>query len=57
MRFCYVALKAMSRYLRRSTTVGEKIMYTCMCDWVPMLYGEKKKSMLGEITIKNKFEK
>ena len=36
--------------------MGEKIMYTCMCNWVPMLYSEKK-SMLGEITIKNKFKK
>ena len=57
MRSCCVALKTMSRYLQRSTTMGEKIMYTCMCNWVPMLYSGKKKSMLGEITIKNKLKK
>ena len=26
-------------------------MYTCMCNWVPILYGGKKK-LFGEITIK-----
>ena len=31
--------------------VGEKTMYTSMCNWVPMLhYG--KKNCVGEITIK-----
>ena len=30
-----------------STTMGEKIMYTCMCNWVPMLYGGKKKCVGG----------
>ena len=29
MRSCCVALKTMSRYLQRSMTMGEKIMYTC----------------------------
>ena len=37
--------------------MGEKIMYTCMCNWVPMLYSGGKKSVLGEITIKNKNKK
>ena len=52
MRSCCVALRTMSKYLQLSTTMGEKIMYTCMCNWVPMLYSGKKKSVLGEITIK-----
>ena len=37
--------------------MGENIMYTCMCNWVPMLYNGGKESLLGEITIKNKFKK
>ena len=32
MRSCSVALGTMSRYLQRSTTMGEKVMYTCMCN-------------------------
>ena len=32
-------------------------MYTCMCNWVPMLYSGGKKSVLGEITVKNKLKK
>ena len=56
MRSCCVALGSMSRYLQQSTTMGEKIMYTCMCNWVPMLYSGKK-NLLGEISIKNKFKK
>ena len=28
-----------------------------MCNWVPMLYSEKKKSVLGAITIKNELKK
>ena len=43
MRSCYVALRTMSRYLHRNTTMGGKIMYTCMCSLVPMLYSGKKK--------------
>ena len=27
-----------------------------MCKWVPVLYSGKKKSVLGEITIKNKLK-
>ena len=41
-RSCCVALRTMSRYLLHSTTMGEKIMYTCMYNWVPMLYRGKK---------------
>ena len=48
-----VALRSMSRYLQGSTRMGEKIIYTCMCNWVPMLYSGKKRSMCEEITIKN----
>ena len=32
--------------------MGEKIMCTCMRNWVPMLYSGKK--CVGEITIKKK---
>ena len=56
MRSCCVALRTMSRYLQRSTTTGEKIMYTCMCKW-GNICTVGKKSMFGEITIKNKFKK
>ena len=31
----------------------EKEQYTCMCNWVPMLYS-RKKNCAGEITIKKK---
>ena len=37
MRSCCVALRTMSRYLHRNTTMGGKSMYTCMCNLVPML--------------------
>ena len=57
MGSCCVALGTMSRYLQGSTTMGEKVMYTCMCNWVPMMYSGEKKSVLGKITIKNKFKK
>ena len=56
MRSCCVALRTMSRYLQHSVTMGEKIMYTCMCNWVSMLYSGKKK-FDGEITIKNQLKK
>ena len=41
-RSCCVALRTMSRYLHRNTTVGGKSMYTCMCNLAPMLYSGKK---------------
>ena len=47
MRFCCAALRTMSRCLQQSTIMGEKIMYTRMCNWVPMLYSGKKKSVGG----------
>ena len=47
MKSCCVALRTMSRYLQWSTTMGEKIMYTYMCNWVPMLYSGKKKCVGG----------
>ena len=56
VRSCCVALRTMSRYLPRSMTMGEKIMSTCMCNWVAMLYSGEK-SVLGEIMIKNKLKK
>ena len=46
----------MSRCLQCSKTMGEKIMYTCMYNWVPMLYSGGG-SVLGEITIKNELKK
>ena len=42
MRSCCVALRTMYRYLQWSMTMGGKIVYTCMCKWVPMLYSGKK---------------
>ena len=42
MRSCCVALRPMFRYLLRNMTMGEKIMYACMCYWVPMLYSGKQ---------------
>ena len=54
VRSCHVALRAMPRYLQHSMTMGEEIMYTCICNWVPVLYSGKK-SVLGEITIKKFF--
>ena len=48
MRSCCVALRTMSTYLHHNTTMGGKCMYTCMCNWVPMLYsGGKKKVCWG----------
>ena len=41
MRSCCVAWRTMSSYLRRSMIMGEKSMYTCMYNWVPMLYTGK----------------
>ena len=45
MRSCCVALRTMSRYLHRNRTMGGKIMYTCMCNWVLMLYSGEKKNV------------
>ena len=53
IRSCCVALRTMSRYLQCQWE--KKIMYTGMCNWVPMLYSREKK-VLGEITIKNKLK-
>ena len=47
MRSCCAALRTMSRYLQHSRTMGEKIMYACMCNWVSMLYSGKKKCVGG----------
>ena len=40
MSSCYVALRTMSRYLQSNTTMGEKIIYTYMCNWVPTTMGK-----------------
>ena len=42
VRSCCVALRTMSRYLQCSTTMGGKIMYTCMCNLVLMYSGKNK---------------
>ena len=48
MRSCWVALSTMSRYLQNSKTMAEKVMYACMCNWVPMLYSGGKKVCWGK---------
>ena len=53
MRFYCVALRTMTRYLPRSMIMGEKYVYTYMCNWVRRLYSWKK-ICVGEITMKNK---
>ena len=53
MRSYCVALRTMSRYLHRSTTMGGKRMYTCVCNLVPMLYsGKKIKQEKNELKLK-----
>ena len=52
---CCVALRTMSRYLQHSMTMGEKIMYTCMCNWVPMLYSGEN-NCVGYIIITKNFK-
>ena len=61
VRSCCVALRTMSSHFWWSLIMGETRMYTCMCNWVPLLYSRKKKC-IGEITItklknKNKRER
>ena len=41
MRSCCVALGTMSGHLWWRMIMWEKIMYTCMCNWVTMLYCRK----------------
>ena len=41
VRSCGAALRTMARYLHCNMTMGGKIMYTCMCNLVPMLYSGK----------------
>ena len=43
MRSCCVTLRTISRYLHHNMAMGGKIMYTCICNFIPMLYSEKKK--------------
>ena len=52
MRYCCVALRTISKYLHCSMKMGEKIMYTCMCNWVPMLYSGKKNNKKRKNKIK-----
>ena len=56
IRSWYVALRTLSRYLKWSMTMGEKIMYTCMCNWVPMLYSGGRKLSWGNNNKKNKIK-
>ena len=41
MRSCCVALRTISRHLWWSMVMWEKRIYTCMCNWVTMLYSSK----------------
>ena len=41
MRSCCVALGTMSGHSLWSIIMWEKIMYTCMCNWVTLLYSRK----------------
>ena len=41
MKSCCVALRTMSSHLWWSMIMGEKRMYTYMCNWVTMLYSRK----------------
>jgi len=41
MRSCCVALGTMSGHLWWSLIMWERRMYTCMCNWVTMLYSRK----------------
>ena len=51
VRSCCAALRTISRYLHHNT-LGGKIMYTCMCNLVPMLYsGGKKKKTFSKSTL------
>ena len=43
MRSSYVALETMSSHLWGSMIMWEKRMYTCMCNWVTMIYCRKLK--------------
>jgi len=54
MRSCCVALRTLHIYLQCSRMMGEKTMYTCVFNWVPMLSMEKRKCV-GEITIEINF--
>ena len=40
------SIEIMSRYLHLNRTMGGKRMYTCMCDWVTILYS-REKNVLG----------
>ena len=50
VRSCCVALGTVSGHLWRSMIMWEKRMYTCMCNWVTMLYS-------GKLTEHCKFKK
>ena len=54
MRSCCVALGTMSGHLQWGMIMGEKRMYTPMCNWVTMLYSRKKNNALGKENLKKK---
>ena len=58
MSFCCVALRTMSNHLWWIVIMWENRRYTCMYNWVTILYS-RKKNCIGEITISNnkKFKK
>ena len=56
MRSCCIALETMSSHLWWSMIMWEKRMYTCMCNWVTLLYSRKlteycKPAVIEEIKI------
>ena len=46
MRSCYVALRTMSRYLHRNTTMGGKVCIHVCVIWSPCCSSEKKKEVI-----------
>ena len=53
MRSCCVALRTVSSHLCWNMIMGEKRMYTCVCNWVTMLY-RRGKNCIGEKIILGK---
>ena len=54
MRSCCIALETMSSHLWWSRIMWEKILYTCMCNWVTMLYGGKLTEQCKPVIMKKK---
>ena len=54
MRSCCVTLRTMSSHLWWRMMMWEKRTYTCMCNWVTMLYSRKKSALWNNKKIKKK---